>query len=174
MPCSEPVLAPDSAISFQPLPLQAGAKVKIETVRLLCSFRVGSVQAEIVACENGAPCESGMVAYFEYGGARFAVRMAETPARPLTALQGLLTARELEIARLVAMGLRNKQIAHELGLSDNTVASYIKHICYKLQVHNRTAMVTRCSQLAQLQPASTGPNGNGSASLHAASPRIGA
>jgi DNA-binding NarL/FixJ family response regulator len=48
-----------------------------------------------------------------------------------------LTSRQLEIVRLVEVGLRNKEIAEHLTISEGTVKVYLHHIFEKLQVANR-------------------------------------
>jgi DNA-binding NarL/FixJ family response regulator len=48
-----------------------------------------------------------------------------------------LTARELEVLRLVAQGLRNAEIAGQLVLSEKTVDHHISAILRKLGVENR-------------------------------------
>ena len=48
-----------------------------------------------------------------------------------------LTAREFEVARLVATGLTNPQIAAELGVAPKTVAAHIEHILARLGVGRR-------------------------------------
>ncbi len=48
-----------------------------------------------------------------------------------------LTAREFEIARLVAEGLTNGEIADQLGLSPKTVSAHVEHILAKLGVGRR-------------------------------------
>src|SRR5215471_2350163 len=53
-----------------------------------------------------------------------------------------LTARELEVLQLVATGLRNKEIAGELNISEETVQGHVKNILAKLSVHDRTEAVT--------------------------------
>ena len=50
-----------------------------------------------------------------------------------------LTARELEVLRLVAGGKSNRQIASELVLSEHTVARHLQNIFAKLRVPSRTA-----------------------------------
>lgn len=62
-----------------------------------------------------------------------------TPAAP--AGKSNLTPRELEILKLVSGGLANKEIAVQLGLSIDTVCSYLKNIYRKLHVHSRTQAV---------------------------------
>lgn len=55
--------------------------------------------------------------------------------------QAPLTNREIEVLRLVARGMRNKEIAAELKISDETVQGHVKNILAKLAVHDRTEAV---------------------------------
>jgi DNA-binding CsgD family transcriptional regulator len=55
----------------------------------------------------------------------------------------LLTRRELQVALMVCEGRVNKQIAHQLRLSEWTVSSYLRRIYVKLGVRTRAAMVAR-------------------------------
>ncbi|MEV0969216.1 response regulator transcription factor [Microtetraspora glauca] len=48
-----------------------------------------------------------------------------------------LTRREYEILRRVAMGETNSQIAQALGLTRNTVKTYLQRTLEKLGAHNR-------------------------------------
>jgi DNA-binding NarL/FixJ family response regulator len=57
-----------------------------------------------------------------------------------------LTERELEVLRLVAKGLRNKDIARVLGRADATVKVHLKNILEKLGVADRTEAVTLALQ----------------------------
>lgn len=50
----------------------------------------------------------------------------------------LLSARELQVVRLIAEGLSNKQIGANLELSDKTVKNHISHILAKLGLTART------------------------------------
>jgi DNA-binding NarL/FixJ family response regulator len=52
-----------------------------------------------------------------------------------------LTPRESDIARLVARGLTNKQIAAHLSLAEQTVKDHMKHIMVKTETSTRTALV---------------------------------
>jgi DNA-binding NarL/FixJ family response regulator len=53
-----------------------------------------------------------------------------------------LTARELDVLRLIRDGYRNKQIADQLAISENTVAFHIKNLMEKLRANDRTHAVT--------------------------------
>ena len=53
----------------------------------------------------------------------------------------LLTARELEVVRLAAQGLRNTEIANALSISSTTVKSHFDNVFRKLRVPDRTAAV---------------------------------
>jgi DNA-binding NarL/FixJ family response regulator len=52
-----------------------------------------------------------------------------------------LTERELEVLKLVARGLNNRDIAKELFISENTVKNHIRNILEKLQLHSRMEAV---------------------------------
>ena len=52
-----------------------------------------------------------------------------------------LTDRELQVLRLVAKGLANRDIAGELFISENTVKNHIRNILEKLQLHSRMEAV---------------------------------
>ncbi|MDP9070429.1 MAG: response regulator transcription factor [Actinomycetota bacterium] len=52
-----------------------------------------------------------------------------------------LTAREIEVLRLVAKGMSNREIAEELYISENTVKNHVRNILEKLHLHNRMEAV---------------------------------
>jgi DNA-binding NarL/FixJ family response regulator len=62
-----------------------------------------------------------------------------------------LTARELEVLRLIRDGHRNKQIADQLSISENTVNFHIKNLMDKLQANDRTHAVTIALRRGLLQ-----------------------
>lgn len=75
-----------------------------------------------------------------------------------------LSEREIAILRLVAIGKANKQVASELGLSEETIKGHMKNIFAKLGVADRTHAVTLAARhyrvvskgFADLLPARTG------------------
>lgn len=65
-------------------------------------------------------------------------------ARGLGSTRGLperLTDRELDVIKLVAKGLSNKQIAHEIFLSESTVKFHLQNASKKLNAHRRAEIV---------------------------------
>ena len=63
-------------------------------------------------------------------------RLAERARKPS------LTQREIEVVELIAEGMRNKEIASALGISEETVQVHVKHILAKLSVNDRSAAIT--------------------------------
>ncbi|ACZ84411.1 MULTISPECIES: response regulator [Streptosporangium] len=52
-----------------------------------------------------------------------------------------LTDREMEVLRLVAKGMNNREIAKQLFISENTVKNHVRNILDKLQLHSRMEAV---------------------------------
>ncbi len=52
-----------------------------------------------------------------------------------------LTARELEVLRMIASGMPNKRIAYKLRISEKTVRNHISHIYEKLEIYDRSQAV---------------------------------
>ncbi|MCB9175774.1 MAG: response regulator transcription factor [Caldilineae bacterium] len=67
-------------------------------------------------------------------------KLLEELSRPAAeaAMPDPLTARELEVLRLIARGLSNQQIAGQLTISDATVRTHVSNILGKLQLASRT------------------------------------
>ena len=57
-----------------------------------------------------------------------------------------LTAREMEVLRLIAHGARNRQIAEQLVITEKTVANHVSNIYSKLQVSDRVEAVLRARE----------------------------
>ena len=58
-----------------------------------------------------------------------------------------LTRRERELVDLVRQGLRNRDIASELGVTEGTVKVYLHAIFDKFNVENRTELAMRAAEL---------------------------
>ena len=78
------------------------------------------------------------------GPQRRAAELVERAGRAARAADPL-TAREREIAALVAEALTNRQIADRLVLSERTVESHVRNILAKLGLANRTEIATTIS-----------------------------
>jgi ATP/maltotriose-dependent transcriptional regulator MalT len=61
-----------------------------------------------------------------------------------------LTSRETDVLGLLARGCSYTQIADQLGVSLHTVASHIKNVYRKLDVHSARAAIWRATQLRLL------------------------
>lgn len=71
-----------------------------------------------------------------------AVALAFGATKPRPPSPAGLSARELEVAGLVAEGLSNKAIASRLQLSVRTIESHVRHALTKLGLDNRTQLAT--------------------------------
>jgi DNA-binding CsgD family transcriptional regulator len=78
----------------------------------------------------------------------------EEPWRPLTA-------REFEVARLIAEGLTNAEIAERLEIAPKTASSHVEHILAKLGVTRRAEIAAWTAAIARPDPA--GRDGAGAA-----------
>jgi DNA-binding NarL/FixJ family response regulator len=65
------------------------------------------------------------------------------PAKRSTFDASRLTAQELAVARLVAVGSSNRQVAAELFVSVKTIQFHLTHIYAKLGVRSRTELARR-------------------------------
>jgi DNA-binding CsgD family transcriptional regulator len=62
---------------------------------------------------------------------------AITGAEPATSGWAALTTSELTVARLVAEGLTNREVAERLFVSPHTVNSHLRHVFSKLAINSR-------------------------------------
>ena len=67
------------------------------------------------------------------------IKTMSKPERNGPALK--LTERELEVLRLVAKGLSNREVAGRLRISENTVKNHVRNMLEKLQLHSRMEAV---------------------------------
>ncbi len=102
------------------------------------------------AAESRAPLRAALTTLDLIGAtswadqARAELRAAgESVAAVGPAAQDTLSARELQIARLVAKGLSNREIGQRLFLSPRTIGSHLYRIYPKLDITSRTQLATR-------------------------------
>jgi DNA-binding CsgD family transcriptional regulator len=62
----------------------------------------------------------------------------------------MLTAREIDVVRLLANGCTYGRVAQVLGISEHTVSTHIKNLYRKLDVHNAAAAVMRAVDMRLL------------------------
>ena len=61
-----------------------------------------------------------------------------------------LTVRETEVLKLLAQGLRNKEIADKLYVSNGAIKKHLYNTFQKLHVSNRLELVNKAKQLGLL------------------------
>lgn len=71
-----------------------------------------------------------------------ALRLVLQREQAVAAASAVLTARELEVTRMVASGLRNKEIAARLEITEGTVKFHLHGIYEKLQIDGRYALMS--------------------------------
>ncbi|MCC6618531.1 MAG: AAA family ATPase [Chloroflexi bacterium] len=124
---------------------------RIDLARCLIRMNRHVDAAEVLEQANARAFEMGsppLVARVEEvaKGSRGRSRDQE-PWRPLTV-------REFEVARLVANGLTNGEIAAQLTLSPKTVSAHVEHILAKLGVARRTEIATWATAVRHAEAAS--------------------
>jgi two-component system nitrate/nitrite response regulator NarP len=73
--------------------------------------------------------------------------LQEEAARPVAARdRSLLSPRETELVQLVRQGLRNRDIADRLGITEGTVKVYLHSVFEKTGVANRTELAIRAAE----------------------------
>ena len=81
-----------------------------------------------------------VVAEFSRVSSLVAAASSEVLAEPLSE-------REIEVLRLVTVGMSNREIAQKLIISAGTAKTHIHNLCGKLGVHNRTEAAMRAREL---------------------------
>ena len=81
----------------------------------------------------------------------------DAPAARLSGPGGELSDRELEVLRMMALGLTNSEIGERLYVSVRTVETHRSHIHQKLNVRNRAELVRRAKEAGLLDGDDPGP-----------------
>ena len=101
---------------------------------------IGTARAALGDAEGAAPEFEAARTAFERLGARLDV--SRVPGQTIAGL----TAREVQVLRLVAQGATNRSIGTALGLSERTVDRHVSNILAKLGVSSRAAATARAYQ----------------------------
>ncbi len=111
---------------------------------LLKNLEAAELRGMIAAVERGEAAISPATA------ARIIAELVHLPV----AARGpdALTDRELEVLRLVTAGLRNKEIAAGLGISENTAKFHLRNILEKLHAGSRTELAARAVREGLVPP----------------------
>ncbi len=105
---------------------------------LLKDLPIDEVASSIRAVQAGQPLISPSLAsrlLTEFAAVAKRGETAQAPPSPR------LTGREMEVLRLVARGMNNRDIARSLFISENTVKNHVRNILEKLQLHSRMEAV---------------------------------
>jgi LuxR family maltose regulon positive regulatory protein len=96
----------------------------------------GYLQTLLAACEPGSPAP-----------AQLALPVKTVHPKPVQLLVDPLSARELEVLRLLVRGASNAAIAQQLVVATSTIKRHMSNIFSKLAVSNRTEAVARAREL---------------------------
>jgi len=115
----------------------ADALGRAQHLTVVEQWHIGLVRAAVAAARGALPARDAAAA--ELGAADLAELVEYAQGGPVPrGPDDTLTAREREIAQLVAEGCTNRQIAVRLHLSLRTVDAHLEHIRTKLGVRSRT------------------------------------
>lgn len=108
-------------------------------------LRAAAAAAERLGAE---PLRQRVQRLAEWGRLDLAEREADAPSAP-PAPAGLTT-REVQVLRLIAEGLTDREIAERLVISSKTASHHVSHILQKLNVRGRIEAANRAQQLGLL------------------------
>jgi DNA-binding NarL/FixJ family response regulator len=133
--------------------LQSGAPYELACTRIRLAqtlSALGRTDEAILEARRSLDLLSELKAAFDVGKARALLdslsASLETPTPPDASTAAGLSARELEVLRLVAEGLNNQAIAERLFLSDHTIHRHVANILNKLSVSSRAAAVAQAAR----------------------------
>jgi ATP/maltotriose-dependent transcriptional regulator MalT len=126
------------------------ARARLDLARLL--ERLGRTDAALVEAERALGDLTRLDARFDMAAAQALHERLLSPAivaRPAPGTGGL-TAREIEVLRLISSGLSNQAIADQLCISEHTVHRHVANTLSKLDVPSRSAAVAHAARLGLL------------------------
>jgi ATP/maltotriose-dependent transcriptional regulator MalT len=124
-----------------------GAFAELDLARCLQRSRRGAGATAIVAAVRARAATVGAVPLLAAADAIVAADVENVPWHPLSA-------REFEVACMVADGLTNREVAARLVLAPKTVSAHVEHILAKLGFARRTEIA---AWVATVRPRSTAP-----------------
>ena len=129
------------------------ARARVELARVLA--RLGRLDSAAAEIQRAIDDFAHLQAALELSRAKDALRQLETsvPAEPMIERRqqrGGLTVRELEVLRLISVGLSNNAIAERLFISEHTVHRHVANTLTKLNVSSRSAAVAQVARLGIL------------------------
>ena len=146
---------PDVTLMDLQLPTMSG----LEAIQTICRDREGARIVVLTMYQGDEDIyralEAGAAAYVLKDALSddlvCVIREVHTGKRPIPSdiaatlatrrAQPSLTPREVEVVRLIAEGLRNKEIGFALGITEQTVKVHVKNVLAKLSVNDRTAII---------------------------------
>ena len=139
------LVIPDRGVSRKHLKLMQGIDHSYMAVDLGSTngTRVNDAAIELVPLRHGDKIGLGpdVVLLFDVAASP-RLQGALDQARARLAVAGL-NEREMEVARWVAQGLTNPEIAARLKIRPRTVASHLEHVYTRLDIHSRAALIRR-------------------------------
>jgi DNA-binding CsgD family transcriptional regulator len=89
----------------------------------------------------------GLRLWKKHGEQQIVVEYVEKEPDMAVAANDLLSGREGDVLRLLALGHSNREIAEKLFISENTVKTHLNNIYSKLGVNRRTQAISRAKEL---------------------------
>lgn len=131
--------------------LSSGAPFETAEARLALAETLRALGRETAAERERARSLEGFRALDARTGLARAEAPATVPRRSASPAEAGLTARELEVLRLVSDGLSNAEIASRLVLSEHTVHRHVSNVLQKLRVSSRAAAVAYAARQGLLE-----------------------
>jgi len=103
----------------------------------VCLARAHRVQGNDESASH--ELQAAREAFRKLGAATDLAHIEELVDFPATSPAGPLTQREIEVVKLVASGITNREIANKLNISEKTVARHLNNIFNKLDLSSRAA-----------------------------------